>query len=338
MVKDTKYYTVLGVPPDATADQIKKAYYRAALRYHPDKNIEGDRATAEQKFKQVGEAYQVLSDPVLRSRYDRLGQEASRPEAGFMDAHEFFRQMFGGDPWVDVIGEISLAGLMVDAMEQQQQQQEEQQRPGVLINGTNRIMGESSTDSSVQQRREREMIEAMQARKEERIQSLSKKLASKLALLTDGLYAEHEFEEYIQRESDILYKESFGPQLLQTVGYMYAIKAKQYLGRTSFLGLAGFYHSMRETGHVISNAARVVSSARAAQRQVDQTGELDAEMASETILKLGSLDVELVVGKVCERVLNDTTLSKDKLRGRARALKMIGDIYKVKSGLFPPKK
>jgi curved DNA-binding protein len=71
-VKFQDYYEVLGVSRTATADDIKKAYRKLARKYHPDVNP-GD-TTAEEKFKQVGEAYAVLSDPEKRQRYDQLGE------------------------------------------------------------------------------------------------------------------------------------------------------------------------------------------------------------------------------------------------------------------------
>jgi curved DNA-binding protein len=70
------YYKILGVERNATEQEIKKAYRKLALKYHPDRNP--GKKEAEEKFKEINEAYQVLSDPQKRSRYDQLGDQYSR--------------------------------------------------------------------------------------------------------------------------------------------------------------------------------------------------------------------------------------------------------------------
>lgn len=71
------YYQVLGVGQDASAEDIKKAYRKLALKYHPDK-AKGDKKLAEEKFKQISEAYAVLSNPEKRRQYDQFGSQVFR--------------------------------------------------------------------------------------------------------------------------------------------------------------------------------------------------------------------------------------------------------------------
>ncbi|MBW8863756.1 MAG: molecular chaperone DnaJ [Verrucomicrobia bacterium] len=97
------YYEILEVSREETADGIKKSYRRLAVKYHPDKNP-GDKA-AEEKFKELGHAYEVLSDPQKRAAYDQYGHAAFDPRArargggggaDFHDPFDIFREVFGG--------------------------------------------------------------------------------------------------------------------------------------------------------------------------------------------------------------------------------------------------
>lgn len=94
------YYSLLGVPRTAGQDEIKKAYRKVALKHHPDRNAGAPEA--EERFKEVTEAYEVLRDPAKRARYDRYGKEGLRGSTGFgggldfSDALDVFMRDFGG--------------------------------------------------------------------------------------------------------------------------------------------------------------------------------------------------------------------------------------------------
>src|SRR3972149_3428459 len=97
------YYEVLDVPRGASAEAIKKAFRRLAMQYHPDRNREDG---AEAKFKEIGEAYEVLSDPEKRGAYDRFGHaglqgfDVGRPFEGFDFGGfgDIFDAFFAGPP------------------------------------------------------------------------------------------------------------------------------------------------------------------------------------------------------------------------------------------------
>ena len=108
MARKRDYYEVLGVGRDAGDDDIKRAYRKMALQFHPDRNS-GD-PEAERKFKEAAEAYEVLSDPGQRQRYDRYGHEGLAG-TGFheftdvRDIFEAFGDIFGGGVFGDLFGQ-----------------------------------------------------------------------------------------------------------------------------------------------------------------------------------------------------------------------------------------
>lgn len=92
------YYEILGVPKNSSADEIKKAYRKLAFKYHPDRN-QGDKS-AEEKFKEASEAYEILSDPRRKERYDRFGHAGLQgsqgaASSGFSNPQDLFSSIFG---------------------------------------------------------------------------------------------------------------------------------------------------------------------------------------------------------------------------------------------------
>ena len=105
MAEKRDYYEVLGVAKTASADEIKKAYRAAAMKWHPDRWVDGTEAekkTAEEKFKEASEAYSVLSDPDKKAKYDQFGfagvdgQSGPDFSGGFGNLNDILNDLFGG--------------------------------------------------------------------------------------------------------------------------------------------------------------------------------------------------------------------------------------------------
>ncbi|ERE86577.1 putative dnaJ subfamily B member 2-like protein [Cricetulus griseus] len=132
------YYEILDIPRSASPDDIKKAYRKKALQWHPDKNPD-NKELAEKKFKEVAEAYEVLSDKHKREIYDRYGREGltgagsvpSQTETGgvgpgftftFRSPEEVFREFFGsGDPFSELFGVPDDLALALELSRREQQ-------------------------------------------------------------------------------------------------------------------------------------------------------------------------------------------------------------------------
>ena len=438
MVVDTTYYDALGVSKDASELEIKKAYRKLAITTHPDKNP-GDE-TAHARFQAIGEAYQVLSNDELRKRYDKFGKEEAVPGGGFEDPAEFFGMIFGGEAFVDLIGELSLMKDLTKTMDIQSKQMEEeraaeaaeeklkqndpdlaQHMAGAKISsssperssrvggsgdassdlkppmpdrsatssgtstprrnfGQQAIMEKSEEEArmdaagltaeekelrkkekkkglSKEQREELAAYEAERKRiRDERVDTLAKKLLDRISIWTEtdkGKDVTRAFQEKSRLECESLKMESFGLEILHTVGTTYLQKATSFLKSQKFLGVQGFFSRMKDRGTWVKDTWSTISTAIDAQLTMEEmakmeekggedwTDEKKAEYERRVTGKIlaaawkGSrFEIQSVLRDVCDKVLNDKSVKLDKRIERAHALVYCGTVYQqVKASL-----
>ena len=354
---DTMYYDLLGINSNASEAEIKKAYYHSAMKYHPDKNP--GNLEAEEKFKQISEAYQVLSDPTKRAMYNMHGMAQGSSESSFVDPQQFFKQQFGGEKFVSIIGEISIARDFKDA---------------IMANGgqPNQIL---TTEERIMQR-------------QKRVNELVHNLIAKLSLYTDafpsptadsmpvGTTMEHlskealsSFRTVAQIEIDNLKEESYGIELLHAIGYTYCLKSDQWMAifetDGSFLNRAWGYTSrfasgFKEKAHIVSSTASTIKTAYDLQTSFSKLQQMESKSESrdsatkgeevpltpeqerelkfkleqeaaakgmEALWKGSKMEVESVLREVCDICLSDESLSLEIRKRRAAALRVLGEEY-----------
>ncbi|KAI0769224.1 X-domain of DnaJ-containing-domain-containing protein [Irpex lacteus] len=333
---ETEYYDLLGVQPDVNDTDLKKAYRKQAIKYHPDKNPSPE---AEEMFKDISKAYQVLSDPNLRAVYDKNGAKMMEKEGGVGvdDAAGFFANVFGGERFQDYIGEISLMKEMTSVattMMTDEEKAELEKEMNENFNGgattpqpsaihseaasptagpipttessssslraestalTPSPSGENGEDKHLQAKspkdkkdkkskispEQRQKLQELEAERkknmEERIESLHKKLIDRLRPFVEaknpGAQDDPEtksFEERIRREADDLKLESFGVELLHTIGNIYIMKATTFMKSKKFLGIPGFFSRLKEKGTMVKEMYGVIGSAVSVQQVMNE--------------------------------------------------------------------
>ncbi|CCF56775.1 hypothetical protein KAFR_0B04780 [Kazachstania africana CBS 2517] len=393
MVVDTAYYDLLGITPNATSIEIKKAYRKKSVQEHPDKNPNDPGAT--ERFQAISEAYQVLSNDELRAKYDRLGKQEAVPKGGFEDAAEQFSAIFGGDAFASYIGELQLLRNLQkteelsaeDEAEKQKEEEEkkkkedaEKKRKEEEDERFKNIDGKTTTHLTLhkdeandgksdevseepKKKTKLEQFEEEQEKlKEVRLGELSQKLIERLSILTESVYDEAckiSFEKKFEEEANLLKMESFGLDILHTIGDVYCEQARIFLGSQNFLGLGGMLHSVKAKGGLFMDTLRTVSAAIDAQHTMKELEKMKEDSESQEPLydkngiektKPTPEEVvqheQLLMGKVlsaawhgskfeimstlrgvCKKVLEDETISiKTRIR-RAEALKLLGKVF-----------
>lgn len=199
-VADLTYYDALGVSPESSAGQLKKAYYMLAMKEHPDKGGETGR------FQAIGAAYQVLSDPETRRKYDTMGMEGLK-EVQLSDPGLVFAMLFGErkfEPYCGILTQVSALRL--------------------------------EEDFSLAPEEKMERLKLIQDHREK---LLAKLLSERLDLWLEN---KEEFAVKMLKEYEELHESNLGPQMCLSIGIMYEITADAALGvrgRMTQLGFGG---------------------------------------------------------------------------------------------------
>eukprot|EP00927_Polykrikos_kofoidii_P066618 TRINITY_DN62184_c0_g1_i1.p1 TRINITY_DN62184_c0_g1~~TRINITY_DN62184_c0_g1_i1.p1 ORF type:complete len:785 (+),score=159.42 TRINITY_DN62184_c0_g1_i1:139-2355(+) len=342
-VVETEYYDMMKVQPNASASEIKKAYYKEARQCHPDKNPGDEEAKA--KFQKLHNAYQILSDPQARKKYDREGKAGVAEGAVKMDPSVFFSLLFGSERFEPWIGELHLA-MQTDEFAKTLEKADEE--------GTE---DDTPTMSLTRRQFHREVRCACHLR-----EKLSRYVYQRD---TDG------FKEQIRLEAVDLIAAQFGPELLLTLGEMYQLRAEIYLAEelVGHFSISKRVASVKHSGlvvahrmHLYKNAAgsllrvkRVHDAAKSAARKSTSTEvdegdqgtndveepEMDEEQRKAIADALDSAlpqflqtawaavvtDLDGTVKEVGRKLVKDKSVCWQIRVRRAQALQMLGQIF-----------
>ena len=320
-VKDMYYYDALEVEPNADAHKIKRQYYLMARKFHPDKNP-GDTASAD-KFKLVAESYQVLSDPELRTKYDKDGKDAlsgdktSANDDQKPDPSLLLAFLFGSDKFNSYVGRLATS--------------------------TSAMLGDTTKLS----------VKDARILQERRCARLAMKLASRVTPWVDMNFEETENAWRAQTEE--LKKASYGWELLQVIGMAYELAAIQFLGsldsRIGKLSIANWasgkkaatrlgktkhknqWESMVATMDAMKVQTEYQKKIEATTTDVEKR-QLEQEMANATtdimmriIWTTTSVDITSTIHETCQMVFFDQSVDKKIRQMRAKAVKKLGKIF-----------
>lgn len=318
MPVDRALYDVLKIEPSADENQIRKAYLLQAMKHHPDKNP-GDKQ-AEEMFKKVSDAYQILSDPVKRRQYDDHG---TTKQEELIDPKVIFKNLFGGDKFVSLIGESLFAAALKNADK-------------LSAEGQNHDEIKNMFDEAISSKTKKNCTDLTEYSEDDVNTSLHKNikimheyLMAKCSPYVKELCTKPEFEQAIQDEIKSLRNESFAKEIFNAIGYVYKYRAHQVLKKGKMLGIPCMLKSMRDIGHSVSTIYGTVKAAQVIKRsqEVENKPPVELEaMIMNFFWKETVLEIEMKTRKVLDIYLSGSN-GKHELTKRAEAVAIIGELY-----------
>eukprot|EP00474_Spongospora_subterranea_P000612 CRZ01070.1 hypothetical protein [Spongospora subterranea] len=327
-VVDTTFYDELGVSPDASQIEIRKAYRLKAIQLHPDKNPNDKDAST--KFQQLGAAYQVLSDEQLRASYDQHGKDGV-DERSLLDSAQLYELVFGSQRFESYVGELKLIHLQQSMSSININASEEEQKDALEI-----AMSRAQVESKKRQIK-REVQCAVK---------LAEKLEAYIADFTEDHIG---FKMGIEEEAKELSASAFGGTLIGVVGYVYQEQALNFLGFRHGVSAGIGINNVKKSAHVLATKYRLMSSAfkayqaskEAAKQEQSGSHSADADPQPnsaipsqegidailETMWNITVYDVEGTLRNVCQKLFQDTSVSIEHRHQRAQGLLIIASTF-----------
>eukprot|EP00005_Dracoamoeba_jomungandri_P014256 CAMPEP_0174264620 /NCGR_PEP_ID=MMETSP0439-20130205/23145_1 /TAXON_ID=0 /ORGANISM="Stereomyxa ramosa, Strain Chinc5" /LENGTH=476 /DNA_ID=CAMNT_0015350593 /DNA_START=105 /DNA_END=1535 /DNA_ORIENTATION=+ len=295
---DFCYYEVLGVTKESSAAQIKKGYYKMAMKWHPDKNP--DNPEAEEMFKKVSEAYNVLSDEKKKSIYDKFGKEGVSSSENGMDISSLMGLLFGGGKFEDSFGDL-----------------------GSIFSIFEMTGDEAKPELSFEQ--DSSVIETL-------VTSLTIKLEPCIRGEVEGFNAI--IDEEIKEKLDA----PGGAALLTHIGCVYIQEAKHNSGR--FFGLESWVTGWQKRAGLVSETFglfKEMSNMYSIQKELEKEG-AEAQVTEQKAMdsglrlmwKLGKFAVTRIIRQVCAELFKNCPNKTEKNK-TCEALRILGEKY-MKAG------
>ena len=316
MVKETHYYDLLGVSPTADDAALRKGYRKQALLFHPDKNNSPD---AESQFKEILEAYQVLSDPEKRAIYDEQGREGLAAQGQAMDPIvvmvQLHRHMFGDGAFDALIP--SMAVCDEDVVRKMHTLM------GLLVNSPEHAAARTDLQRTVE------------AHNDAQVARLAQKLVERInAFASATAHADrHQFLASFRAEmANLATTIAGGAAILEAVGTAYVHVAKQkdgkYFGmkKAAYIIISkkhqfGLVHDCVKTSMALREAAANNSAA------TSEGSDSDAKIVKLGLLatwQMGLLEIDAIVRKACVQVLSN--IAPSARAARVEAIRAFGDV------------